>query len=93
MRAAGGRRAVLTIYLISVSLAGLFGYILGAVVLPNAAQIPVGTDARIGPLTFPLDGPSLAVYGMVSIGTLLGIGLLAVTVVSRYDDAEPGTGT
>lgn len=87
-----GHRAVLTIYLVSVGLAGLFGYILGAIVLPNAAEVPVGTQGRLGPLAFPLDGPTLAVYGMLTIGFLLGIGLLAIRLASRYDDAASDTG-
>lgn len=77
---------------VSVALAGLFGYVLGAVVLPNAAEVPTDTDGQFGPVSFPLNGPFLALYGMVAIGGMLGVGLVAVRLASRYDDADPGTG-
>jgi hypothetical protein len=80
-----GHRAVLTMYLVSVALAGLFGYVLGAVVLPNAAEDAAGAQGSLGPLSFPLDGPSLALYGVVAIGTILGLLLLAVSLTSRRE--------
>lgn len=88
MVSTGGRKTVLTMYGVSVALAGGFGFILGAVILPNAADVPTDVSAQVGPVTFPLSGPALAVYGMVSIGGLLGVGLIGVHLASRQVGTE-----
>ncbi|MFB6077407.1 MAG: hypothetical protein ABEJ80_00335 [Halarchaeum sp.] len=79
-----GRRVVLVIYLVAVAIAGLFGYALGIVVGPNVLNGEVGA---LGPVTFSLTPLNLALYGVVMVAVTLGVFLLAVSVVARYDDA------
>lgn len=75
---------MLVIYLVAVAIAGLFGYALGIVVGPNVLNGEVGA---LGPVTFSLTPLNLALYGVVMVAVTLGVFLLAVSVVARYDDA------
>ncbi|GGL30903.1 hypothetical protein GCM10009037_13320 [Halarchaeum grantii] len=84
--ATGGRRVVFTIYGAAVAIAGLFGYALGYVIQPNLLDGHVGS---LGPVTFALTPLNLAIYGMVMVGAMLGVLLLLVSYVSRFDDATP----
>jgi uncharacterized integral membrane protein len=75
-----GRRVVLTVYLAIVGIAGLLGLVLGLV-------NPEGMDPK---LFFLVDLPptplGMVVFGTTTVGALLGVLLLAVHYVSRYDD-------
>jgi len=75
-----GPRVVLTVYLAVVGVAGTLGALLGVV-------NPDGMDPE---LFFLVDLPptplGMAVFGMTTIGLGLGLLLLAVRYVSRYDD-------
>lgn len=88
VRPRGGRRIVLGMYVVSVVTAGVFGYVLGVIVYGNGGMkgpLPEGGPkplyGEIGPLVFQLNGPNLALFGIVSVGLLLGVGLLAITQV------------
>ncbi|MFC7166283.1 DUF7520 family protein [Halospeciosus flavus] len=83
----GGRRVVLYMYAASVLVAGGFGYILGATVFENAVE--KGVVATLGPVTFPLTPINLALYGVVSVGAILGVLLGVVAWVAKQDDATP----
>ncbi|MFB6088080.1 MAG: cox cluster protein [Haloarculaceae archaeon] len=75
-----GERVVLAVYLTALAIAGLFGAIIGVI-------RPVALDPV---LFFVIDLPANALgmvtFGVVTVGTLLGVLLLAVVFVSRYDD-------
>nr|WP_208288561.1 hypothetical protein [Halobacterium sp. R2-5] len=81
-------------YVSAVAVSGLFGYVLGVIVYGNggpAGPLVEGSgDAAagsVGPITFQLTGPNLALFGMVSVGLLLGVGVLAIAYVSERADA------
>lgn len=78
----GGQRLVLALYGVVVLLAGLIGFALGIIG-------PEGLDPVLfGLLPLPPTPVGTAVYGAVTVGTLLGVLLLAVVAVSeRYPDA------
>lgn len=73
-----GRSVVLVIYLVAVGVAGVMGFLLG-MIGPNALR-----SVR---LFFLIEMPptplGLAVYGMVTLATILGVLLLAVRFVAR----------
>jgi hypothetical protein len=77
-----GKRVVLAVYLTVLAIAGLMGAIIGIIK-------PVALDPT---LFFVLDLPGnavgMATFGVVTVGTLLGVLLLAVRYVSRYDDSR-----
>lgn len=84
----GGRRLVLTIYLVLVGVAGVFGALVGAAVLPNLSG-DVPETGGVGPVEFALTPLNLALYGMVTVGVMFGAALLLVAYVSReFDDAD-----
>ncbi len=73
-----GRSVVFVIYLVAVGVAGVMGFLLGM----------VGPDAlRSVRLFFLIEMPptplGLAVYGMVTLATILGVLLLAVRFIAR----------
>jgi hypothetical protein len=71
-----------------LSVAGLLGLVLGAVILPNQIDDPTPM-AQLGPVTFPITPITMAVYGVVMVGVMAGGGLLLVRAVSRrYADGE-----
>ena len=80
-----GQRVVVTIYLVIVSFTGVAGYMTATVV----GEI---TPPRFLFLVeFPPTPLGLAAFGALTIGLVLGVLLVAVTVVSdRFDDAAPG---
>ncbi|WP_336034429.1 DUF7520 family protein [Halobacterium yunchengense] len=89
-----GRRVVVWMYLAAVGVAGVFGYVLGSIVYGNggpAGPLADGPGAQygaVGPVTFELTGPNLALFGVLSVGVLLGVGLVAIEYVSRRTDAS-----
>jgi hypothetical protein len=79
-----GPKVVLAVYFAAIGVAGAMGFLLGM----------VGPDAlRSVRLFFLIEIPptplGLAVYGMVTLATILGVLLLAVRFVSqRYDNRD-----
>ncbi|WP_435317903.1 DUF7520 family protein [Haloarchaeobius sp. TZWSO28] len=83
-----GNRVVLTVYVVVVALSGVFGAAVG-VLLP----VDVGRDvdvASIAGIEFAVTPLNFALYGMAMVGISLGILLLLVRFVSRYDDDAIG---
>ena len=80
-----GQRVVVTIYLVIVAFTGVAGYM-------TATVVDGITPPRFLFLVeFPPTPLGLAAFGALTIGLVLGILLMAVTVVSdRFDDAAPG---
>lgn len=80
-------------YLASVATAGVFGYVLGAIVYGNGGTSGMLADGPrpqyggVGPVTFQLNGPNLAIFGVVAVGLMLGVGLAAIVYVSRREPA------
>lgn len=76
-------------YVTAVAVAGVFGYVLGAIVYGNGgpdgplAEGPGAQYGSVGPVTFELTGPNLALFGVVMVGVALGVGLLAIVYVSN----------
>ncbi|WP_256299448.1 DUF7520 family protein [Haloarchaeobius salinus] len=79
-----GRRIVVGIYLAVVALAGVFGAAVG-VLLPVESGRDI-QEASIAGLEFAVTPLNFAVYGVVMVGVGLGVLLLAVRFVSRFDD-------
>ena len=79
-----GRSVVFAIYCVAIGVAGVMGFLLGM----------IGPDAlRSVKLFFLIEMPPtplwLAIYGMVTLATILGVLLLAVRFVSRrYGDRD-----
>lgn len=75
-----GQRVVLTVYLVVVGVAGAMGALLGYV-------NPEGMDPT---LFFLVDLPptilGMVVFGVTTVGTALGVFLLAVRYVAQFDD-------
>lgn len=89
-----GRGVVVSMYLSAVAVAGVFGYVLGVIVYGNGGPTGPLTDGgqavqygELGPFVFELTPPNLALYGILGVGGLLSVGLLAISFASRYDDA------
>lgn len=74
----GGRRIILLLYVIVVSITGLMGGIIGSIGLRDAQPV----DA-FGVVTFQPTPLGLAAFGMTVVGTLLGVLLILVVVISR----------
>lgn len=80
-------------YVGAVASAGVFGYVLGAIVYGNGGPGGPLTDGpqpqygSVGPISFQLNGPNLAVFGVVAVGLLLGVGLAAIVYVSNRENA------
>lgn len=74
----GGRRVVLTLYVATVTVAGVAGYVLGVVVEERLAR-----PAYLGVVTLPATPVGLAVWGAATVGTALGVALALLVVVSR----------
>ncbi len=80
----GGRRLVVSLYVGIVLLTAGLGFVIGVIA-------PQDLDPELfGFIQLPPTPVGMAVYGGVTIATLLGVLLLGVVYVSgRYDDAEP----
>jgi len=78
----GGHRVVLAVYASVLGVAALLGGLIGLI-------RPVALDPT---LFFLIDLPptalGMAVFGMVTVGTGLGLLLLGVRFVSRYDSEK-----
>ena len=84
-----GRRVVAWMYVAAVGVAGVFGFVLGEIVYGNGgaagplAEGPQPQYGAVGPITFQLNGPNLALFGILAVGLLLGVGLAAIVYVSN----------
>ena len=85
---------VLWMYATAVATAGVFGYVLGLIVYggsggPSGPLAGGGTPevGSVGPVVFELTPVNLALFGVVSVGVILGVGLAAIVVVSERADA------
>ncbi|MFD1645084.1 DUF7520 family protein [Haloarchaeobius litoreus] len=79
-----GRRVVVGIYLAVVALAGVFGAAVG-VLLPVESGRDI-QQASFAGIEFAVTPLNFAIYGIVMVGVGLGLLLLAVRFVSRFDD-------
>jgi len=76
-----GNRLVVRLYLIIVGLTGVMGYVLGW------ASPEINPPALFGLVRLPPTPAGVAVFGMVTIGTGLGVLLvLVVYVANNFDD-------
>lgn len=83
-----GQRVVVGLYLSIVAFAGVAGYATATIVDEITAP------RFLFVIEFPATPLGLAAYGALTIGLILGILLVAVTIVSdRVDDAAPGSST
>jgi hypothetical protein len=80
-----GNRFVLLFYAALVSVAGVFGYVIGSI-------RPENLNPRLFMLVaLPPTPLGMALYGSLTVGTVLGVLLLAVRYVAReFDSADPG---
>ena len=79
-----GQRVVVTIYLVIVAFTGVAGYMTATVVGE------INPPRFLFLVEFPPTPLGLAAFGALTIGLVLGVLLVAVTVVSdRFDDAAP----
>lgn len=84
----GGRRLIVGLYVGIVCFTGVAGYLTAGVV----GEIEPPRFLFVIP--FPATQFGLAAYGALTIALMLGVLLLAVTVVAdRVDDATPGRET
>jgi hypothetical protein len=74
----GGNRIIIALYLIVVAVAGLMGGVIGSIGLRDLEAV-----SFLGLVTFQPTPLGLALFGMLTIGTMLGVLLLLVIVVSR----------
>lgn len=78
-----GRRVVLAGYAVVVALAGVFGFMVGLV-----RPADLRTVHYLGLLAFEPTPAGLAVWGMLTVGTVLAVGIGLVVAVSLLVDAE-----
>lgn len=84
-----GRRVVAWMYVGALAVAGVFGFVLGEIIYGNGgatgplADGPQPQYGSVGPVVFELNGPNLALFGVLAVGLLLGVGLAAIVYVSR----------
>lgn len=76
--ARGGNRIIIALYLIVVAVAGLMGGVIGSIGLRDLEAVEF-----LGLITFQPTPLGLAMFGMLTIGTMLGVLLLLVVFVSR----------
>ncbi|MCY4730098.1 cox cluster protein [Natronomonas gomsonensis] len=74
----GGNRIIIALYLIVVAVAGLMGGVIGSIGLRDLEAV-----SFLGLVTFQPTPLGLALFGMLTIGTMLGVLLLLVVFVSR----------
>ena len=74
----GGHRIIILLYVVVVSIAGLMGAVLGSIGLRDLEPV-----TALGLVTFQPTPLGLALFGMTTVGTGLGVVLLLVVAVSR----------
>lgn len=85
-RAAGtpGEKVVVQLYVIIVALAGVMGFVLGTI-RPEDLQPELFGFIPLPPTPF-----GVALYGMITIATVLGVFLVLVVYVSRRTESAAG---
>jgi hypothetical protein len=79
----GGHRLIILLYVVVVSIAGLMGGIIGSIGLRDLEPV-----TALGLVTFQPTPLGLALFGMSTVGAILGVVLgLVVFVSRRYADA------
>lgn len=73
-----GERIIVALYVIVVAITGLMGGVIGSIGLRNLQPV-----SYLGLVTFQPTPFGLAMFGMTTVGTLLGAILLLVVFVSR----------
>ncbi|WP_276261259.1 DUF7520 family protein [Haloglomus litoreum] len=80
----GGKRLILLLYAVVVSIAGLTGFLIGALGIRGLRPVTF-----LGLVTFQPTATGLAAYGVLTMGLGLGVMLaLVVYVSSEYVDDE-----
>ena len=79
----GGRSLVVVLYVVLVAITGVVGAVLGAVGPEDLRPVRLLGLVELQPT--PL---GLAIYGVVTVGLVLGVALALVAYVSRRVDAE-----
>lgn len=74
----GGKRLVLLLYAVVVSIAGLTGFLIGGLGIRGLRQVTF-----LGLVTFQPTAVGLAAYGMLTMGLGLGVMLALVIYVSQ----------
>lgn len=74
----GGHRVIITLYVIVVAIAGTMGGVIGSIGLRDAEPVTF-----LGLVTFQPTSFGLAMFGVTTVGTMLGVILLLVVYVSR----------
>jgi hypothetical protein len=78
-----GQRFVVLLYGLLVALTGVFGYVIGTI-RPENLDPKLFMVIDLPPTPF-----GMAIYGMLTVGIVLGVLLLAVSYVAdEYDTAE-----
>lgn len=77
-----GPRVVAAMTAAVVALAGALGYVIGLIRPADLRPVPL-----LGVWTLQPTPLGLAVYGAVTVAVVLGLGLVLVSIASRYDDA------
>lgn len=79
-----GEKVVVQIYVVIVALAGVMGFVLGAI---RPADLE---PALFGVIALPPTPFGVALYGLVTVGVGLGVLLGLVIYVSRWDEDGDG---
>lgn len=74
----GGHRLIIALYVVVVGIAGLMGAVLGSIGLRDLEPV-----TALGLITFQPTPLGLALFGMSTVGTVLGVVLGLVVLVSR----------
>ena len=77
-----GRRVVIGAFVVIVAVAGLLGAVLGYVVPAQTGLEEVTVLA----ITFTLTPVSVALYGVVTVGTFLATLFVVVAIVAAFDE-------
>lgn len=80
-----GRRVIKMMYVVTILVVGVFGYLVGIAIQPRLEELGV-SSVGVGPLMLPMSPLNLAFIGMVLVGTGLTAAFGLVALVSRYVD-------
>jgi len=78
-----GRRVIKTMYVVTILVIGVFGYLIGLAIQPRLEELGV-SSIGVGPLMLSMSPLNLAVLGMVLVGSGLTVAFGLVALVSRY---------